>query len=152
MWTYGRHIMCPMQIFGLLAGRWLFNPQEGQTWRIENLTKTAEVMGENSSEKTLARSRKRDECLDESTISGKLLRIEQLFPMTLESAMIKSSLSEAEAAATTAFIHACLHLDPEERFSVSDLLEHPWLESAYMCLLRALGILNNDKERAELAI
>ncbi|KAG1877241.1 hypothetical protein F4604DRAFT_1903454 [Suillus subluteus] len=129
----------------LLTGRWLFNPQGGQTWCIEDLAKIAELMGKNSSEKILARSRKRDEYFDESgrctsprgvhfisvehslliSISGKLLRIDQLFPMTLESAMIKYGLTEAEAVAAAAFIHACF--------------------------ITPLSILNSDKERAELA-
>lgn len=39
--------------------------------------------------------------------------------------MIKYGLFEAEAIAAAAFIHACLHFDPEEQYSASDLLEHP---------------------------
>lgn len=42
--------------------------------------------------------------------------------------MIKHGLLEAEGAAASPFIHACLHLDREERSSASDLLKHPWLE------------------------
>ncbi|KAG2346908.1 hypothetical protein BDR05DRAFT_1057460 [Suillus weaverae] len=98
-------------IFELLTGRWLFNPQEGQILRIDDghLAKIAELTEENLSYKNLTRSRKYDEYFDES---GKLLHIDQPFPVTLESAMVKYGLSEAEADA--AFIHACLHLDPEE--------------------------------------
>jgi serine/threonine-protein kinase SRPK3 len=53
--------------------------------------------------------------------------------MTLERAMMNYGLPEAEAASAADFIRACLHLDPEERSSASDLLDHPWLEMADMC-------------------
>ncbi|KAG1852680.1 kinase-like protein [Suillus subluteus] len=118
--------------FELLTGSSPFLPQRGQTWSIEDehLAKMAQLTGESFSEKLLARSPKRNEYFDES---GKLLRVDQSSPMPLERAMIDCSLPEAEAAAAAAFIHACLHLDPEERFSASDLLHHPWMRSAYTC-------------------
>ncbi|KAG1841293.1 hypothetical protein DFJ58DRAFT_732469 [Suillus subalutaceus] len=147
----------------LLTGRWLFNPQGGQTWCIEDLAKIAELMGKDSSEKILARSRKRDEYFDESgrctsprgvhfisvehslliSVSGKLLRIDQLFPMTLESAMMKYGLTEAAA-----FNHACLYF-PDERSSASDLLGHPWLESTYTCSIENVQNWLFDPSRIE---
>jgi len=30
------------------------------------------------------------------------------------------------------FMRACLHLNPNERFSAADLEDHPWLEQASM--------------------
>jgi len=65
--------------------------------------------------------------------AGKLLRIDQLFPMGLEQAMTNYGLQAVEAASAAAFIRACLHLDSEERSSASDLLNHPWLEMTYIC-------------------
>jgi serine/threonine protein kinase len=65
-------------------------------------------------------------------ISGKLPHIDQLFPVSLKSAMINYGLPEPEATSAAAFISVCLHLDPEERSSASDLLDHPWLEMAHM--------------------
>jgi serine/threonine-protein kinase SRPK3 len=141
-----------MQTFELLTGRWLFNPPAGQTWSVEDdhLAKMAELTGENFSDKLLAKSRKRDEYFDESgwctlprdvalfnyfflLISGKLLRIDQLFHISLKGAMINYGLPEPEATSAAAFISVCLRLDPEERSSASDVLDHPWLEMAYMC-------------------
>jgi serine/threonine-protein kinase SRPK3 len=57
-----------MQTFELLTGRWLFMPQGGQTWRVEDdhLAKMIELTGENFCDKMLSRSRKRDEYFDES--------------------------------------------------------------------------------------
>ncbi|KAJ8590602.1 hypothetical protein M405DRAFT_932698 [Rhizopogon salebrosus TDB-379] len=118
--------------FELLTGCWLFNPQAGQTWSVEDdhLAKMAELTGENFSDKILAKSWKRDEYFDES---GKLLRIDQLFPISLKGAMINYGLPEPEATSAAAFISVCLRLDPEERSSASDILDHSWLEMAYMC-------------------
>jgi serine/threonine-protein kinase SRPK3 len=65
--------------------------------------------------------------------SGRLLRIGELFPRTLEQAMANYRIPEADAAHAAAFIRACLHLNPEERSTALDLLHHPWLETAYMC-------------------
>jgi hypothetical protein len=60
--------ICFMQTFELLTGRWLFNPQAGQTWSVEDdhLAKMAELTGENFSDKILAKSRKRDDYFNES--------------------------------------------------------------------------------------
>jgi serine/threonine-protein kinase SRPK3 len=65
--------------------------------------------------------------------SGRLLRIGELFPRTLEQAMANYKIPEADAAHAAAFIRACLHLNPEERSTAVDLLHHPWLETAYIC-------------------
>lgn len=106
-----------------------------------------EMTGETFSEKMLSVCRKRDEYFDKDGMyrsvstqldchvneSGKLLRIEKLFPMPLEQAIMNYDLPEAEAAPAAAFIRSCLHLNPEERASASDLEVHPWLERAFMC-------------------
>ncbi|KAJ8582922.1 kinase-like protein [Rhizopogon salebrosus TDB-379] len=89
----------------------------------DHLAKMAELTGENFSDKILTKSRKRDEYFDEN---GKLLCIDQLFPMSLKSAMINYGLPEPEATSAAAFINVCLRLDPEERPSAGDILDHPW--------------------------
>jgi serine/threonine-protein kinase SRPK3 len=143
-------IQLKMQTFELLTGRWLFDPQGGPTWRLEDdhLAKMMELTAENFDDGILAKSRKRDEYFDKSSlytilaetislfwpfVPGKLLCINELFPTTLENSMKNYGLVEAEAASATSFILACLHLNQEVRSSASELLNHPWLESAYMC-------------------
>ena len=67
------------------------------------------------------------------SFSGKLLRIGELFPRTLEQVMINYGLPEQDAASAAVFIRACLQLNAEERLTAVDLLDHPWLEMAYLC-------------------
>ncbi|KAH0826202.1 hypothetical protein J3R83DRAFT_5642 [Lanmaoa asiatica] len=57
--------------------------------------------------------------------SGKLHRIDQMFPVSLEQAMTNYDLPEAEVVPAARFIRACLHLNPEERSSATDLEAHP---------------------------
>jgi len=140
------------QTFELLTGHWLFNPVHGPTWRIEDdhLAKMMELTGEKFSKETLARSQKRNDYFDEGGsctailyldwivdqcgfTSGRLLRIDELFPRTLEQAMANYRIPVADVAHAGAFIRACLHLNPEERSTAVNLLHHPWLETAYMC-------------------
>ena len=65
--------------------------------------------------------------------SGKLRCIEQSSSLSLEQAMIRSGLPQAEVFPAAEFIRACLHLNPEERSSAADLDAHPWLENAPSC-------------------
>ncbi|KDR77473.1 hypothetical protein GALMADRAFT_65701 [Galerina marginata CBS 339.88] len=118
--------------FELLTGHWLFNPQSGSTWSTEDdhLAKMIEVTGETFSESMLSASPKSAEYFDKD---GKLLRIDELLPVPLETAMMNYGLPEAEVIPAANFIRACLHLNPKERSSASDLEAHPWLETAYMC-------------------
>jgi hypothetical protein len=57
-----------MQTFELLTGRWLFHPEAGETWRVEDdhLAKMAELTGDDFSDKILTKSRKRDEYFDQT--------------------------------------------------------------------------------------
>jgi serine/threonine protein kinase len=73
----------------------------------------------------------------QSTVRNTAGWIDQLFPMSLESAMISYGLPEPEVTSTAAFISVCLRLDPEERPSASDISDHPWLEMAYVLLVHA---------------
>ena len=70
---------------------------------------------------------------DHRALSGKLLRVGELFPRSLEQVMVTYGLPEADATPAAAFIRSCLHLNPEERPTAEDLLDHSWLETAYMC-------------------
>lgn len=117
--------------FELLTGHWLFQPQGGPAWSIEDdhLAKMMELTGEKFSKTMLARCRNREEYFDED---GNLRRIEQLFPVTVEQAMMNHGMPEAEALPAAAFVRACLRLNPAERSSASDLESHTWLETAFM--------------------
>lgn len=62
---------------------------------------------------------------------GKLKNIVSLDSLGIHQAIanhVALPLEESQAAAE--FISACLHLDPSQRLSASDLLHHPWLEGA----------------------
>jgi len=56
-----------MQTFELLTGRWLFSPQAGQTWRIEDdhLAKMMDLTGETFSNAMLSASRKHNDYFDQ---------------------------------------------------------------------------------------
>jgi serine/threonine-protein kinase SRPK3 len=56
-----------MQAFELLTGHWLFQPQGGPAWSIEDdhLAKMMELTGEKFSKTMLARCRNREEYFDE---------------------------------------------------------------------------------------
>ncbi|KAF8902208.1 kinase-like protein [Gymnopilus junonius] len=118
--------------FELLTGRWLFSPESGTTWHREDdhLAKMMEVTGETFNEKVLSMCRKRNEYFDKE---GGLRRIDQMFPVPLEQAMMNYGLPESEVGPAASFIRACLHLNPEERSSARELEIHPWLANAYMC-------------------
>jgi len=63
-------IQLKIQTFELLTGRWLFDPQEGPTWRREDdhLAKMMELTAEDFDDRILAKSRKRDEYFDNSCL------------------------------------------------------------------------------------
>jgi len=117
-------------VFELLTGRWLFHPVPGEAWLLEDdhLAKIIELTGETFSDEVLARCKKRDDYFDKN---GKLLRISELYPMTLEQSMINYGLPKADAAPAAAFMRACLRLNPDERSTTKDLLDHPWLKRAH---------------------
>lgn len=134
------------QTFELLTGRWLFSPQSGHTE--EHLAKMMELTGETFSEKLLSASQNKSEYFDNNghygslflntmthgcVCVGNLRRIDQLFPLSLEQAMMNDGLPKIEATPAAEFIRACLHLNPNERSSATDLVAHPWLKKAFMC-------------------
>jgi len=75
-WLYGQFgrssslanpLHITMQTFELLTGRWLFSPQAGQTWRMEDdhLAKMMDLTGETFSNATLSAGRKYNEYFDQ---------------------------------------------------------------------------------------
>lgn len=67
-------------------------------------------------------------------LQGDLLRITQLFPTTFTKALANyQSLPEGDADVCASFLKACLHLNPANRASAAELLQHPWLEGAWEC-------------------
>lgn len=61
---------------------------------------------------------------------GKLHRISELFPVTIEDALRNYKvLTEEEIQPAADFIRACVRLDPSERLTAEEMLQHPWLSS-----------------------
>ena len=61
---------------------------------------------------------------------GKLQRISELFPVTIEEALRNYNiLTEEEIQSAAEFIRACVRLDPAERLTAEEMLQHPWLSS-----------------------
>jgi serine/threonine-protein kinase SRPK3 len=107
-----------------------------------------ELTGETFNASMLARSQRRDELFDHD---GKLVphtvkfiifhlafrpkdKLRNIVP--LDSSGIHQAIASyvalppEDSKATVEFIAACLHLDPSQRPSASDLVNHPWLEGA----------------------
>ncbi|GBE83460.1 hypothetical protein SCP_0505090 [Sparassis crispa] len=119
--------------FELLTGRWLFNPEEGEDWTVEDdhLAKMMELTGESFTPEVLQHARRRQDFFDDS---GKLLRISEVFPGSLESALGNYKiLDEKDIKPAAEFIRSCLHLDPSKRPSAEELQLAPWLEDAFHC-------------------
>ncbi|KAF8960604.1 kinase-like protein [Flammula alnicola] len=118
--------------FELLVGRWLFNPEDGgEDWRLEDdhLAKILELTGEQFSKSVLDRAHLRKEYFSEE---GKLLRIADLYPSSIEMALANYKiLPEDEIAPAASFIKACLRLDSSGRPSAKELELHPWLKGAF---------------------
>jgi len=117
--------------FELLTGRWLFHPEEGEDWRLEDdhFAKMLEVTGEKFSEDFLKRYPRSVDYFDST---GKLLRIDELFPVSLEEAIANYKLldnDEIQPAAT--FIRDCIRFDPKDRPTAEALTIHPWLSNAF---------------------
>ena len=65
--------------------------------------------------------------------AGKLHHVDKLSPLPLEQGMINCGLLRGREVDDAAeFIRACLHLNPNERFSAADLEDHRWLDPAFM--------------------
>lgn len=64
--------------------------------------------------------------------TGSLLRIEELLPVPIEKAFATYKvLTERQCEQASAFIRACLTLDPAERPSATQLARHEWLLTSW---------------------
>ena len=140
--------------FELLVGRWLFQPEDGgEDWSFEDdqLAKILELTGEKFSEATLDRAQLRTKYFDdegemsmpfyrtaflvlinELLNAGKLLRISDLYPVSIETALANYKiLPEEEITPAAAFIRECLRLNSSDRPSAKELELHPWLKGAF---------------------
>ncbi|KAJ7209761.1 kinase-like domain-containing protein, partial [Mycena pura] len=121
--------------FELLVGRWLFDPEEGEDWSVEDdhLAKIMELTGQRFPQSMLDRAKRRKQYFSDD---GNLLKINKLIPTSLETAMANYSipgLSEDEIGNAADFIRACLRLDYKERATAKELLNHPFLSNAFKC-------------------
>ncbi|KAI0823098.1 kinase-like protein [Trametes gibbosa] len=113
--------------YELLTGRWLFAPEEGEDWSIEDdhLAKMLELTGERFSPTMLERAQLRSKYLDEH---GNLLRLELIPGQSIEAALaVYKTVPESEVGGAANFIRSCLRLDSSERASAKELELHPWL-------------------------
>lgn len=63
---------------------------------------------------------------------GNLLRVNELFPVAIEDALRNYKiLPQEEVAPAAEFIRYCIRLDPHERPSAEELLQHSWLRPVY---------------------
>ncbi|KAI0029591.1 kinase-like protein [Vararia minispora EC-137] len=113
--------------FELLVGRWLFAPEEGEDWTLEDdhLAKMMELTGERCSAAMLERASFRSKYFDEQ---GSLLRLELIPDHSIEAALTAYKIvPDMEIAGAASFIRACLRLDSSDRPSAEVLQIHPWL-------------------------
>ncbi|KAJ6595963.1 kinase-like domain-containing protein [Mycena sp. CBHHK59/15] len=121
--------------FELLVGRWLFEPEEGEDWSIDDdhLAKMMELTGQSFPQSMLERSKRSKQYFADD---GNLLRINELIPSSLETAMANykiPGLSEDEIKKAAGFIRACLRFDYKERATAKELQDHPFLADAFKC-------------------
>lgn len=142
------------QTFELLTGRWLFHPEEGDTWTLDDdhLAKMRELTGDEFTPQMLDFSLDAEQFFDEegqcphaifptpsvayahSRVVGNLLRVPELIPVPLEQAIsVYNAVPGDEVDSIADFIRACLRLDPLQRPSARELEDHPWLAKAFSC-------------------
>ncbi|KAH9929341.1 kinase-like domain-containing protein [Fomitopsis serialis] len=134
-WTSGPSAALYAPTFELLVGRWLFHPEEGEDWSVEDdhLAKMMEMTGQRFPAPMLERAKRRKEFFDDD---GNLLRISELIPSSLETAMANykvPGLSEDEIKKAADFIRACLRFDYSERATAEELQDHAFLADAFKC-------------------
>ncbi|KAI0761641.1 kinase-like domain-containing protein, partial [Trametes elegans] len=115
--------------YELLTGRWLFAPEEGDEWSLEDdhLAKMLELTDERFSPAMLERAQLRSQYLDDQ---GNLLRLELIPDQSIEAALaVYKTVPESEIPGAASFIRACLRLDSSDRPSAKELELHPWVTS-----------------------
>ncbi|KAG1744713.1 kinase-like domain-containing protein [Suillus occidentalis] len=105
-------------IFEFRTGRWLFVPRGGPTWTAEayHLAHMPAMAGEAFDPTYFRTGKFFDECFDNDS----KLRIQ-----ALESYKV---VADDELSMCTSFLRLMLRLQPSDRASAADLLEHEWLK------------------------
>ncbi|KIM78168.1 hypothetical protein PILCRDRAFT_90740 [Piloderma croceum F 1598] len=119
--------------FELLTGLWAFHPQSGADFELEDdhLARMIELTGEKIPQSLLAKAKSGKKYFDNH---GNLLRIEQLVPVGIETTLKNvSNLADYDIYPAAEFIRACLRLDPDDRPTAAQLLEHSWMKGAEVC-------------------
>jgi serine/threonine-protein kinase SRPK3 len=139
-----------IQTFELLTGLWAFHPESGADFELEDdhLARMIELTGELFPQPLLARAELGNEYFDDHGMCllrvacsgrslscvGSLLRIDQLVPVGIEATLKDvSDLADCDINPAAEFIRACLRLDPDDRPTAAQLLEHPWMKGAEVC-------------------
>ncbi|GJE90208.1 kinase-like protein [Phanerochaete sordida] len=123
-------------VFDMLVGRWLFHPEEGDDWTLEDdhLARMMELTGERFSYSQLEASELRYRYFDDQ---GNLTRISNLLWTPLEDALSRYNvLPKEEVIPAASFIRECIRLDPAERSTAAALLLHPWLRDIHSSRFR----------------
>ncbi|KZT01577.1 kinase-like protein [Laetiporus sulphureus 93-53] len=132
---FGAYALRTPETFELLVGRWLFHPDEGEDWSLEDdhLAKMIEITGQRFPVSLLERAQRRKDYFDDA---GNLLHISELIPVSLETAIANykvPGLSEDEIKRAADFIRACLRFDYAERATAEELQKHEFLAGAFKC-------------------
>lgn len=119
--------------FEFLTGRWLFHPEEGETWTLDDdhLAKMLELTGEQFNDTMLNFSLRKEDFFDDDF---NLKNIPDLIPLSIDEAIsVYEKVPESEVGPAADFIRTCLRLDPLQRPSAKDLEQHPWLKNGFSC-------------------
>lgn len=66
--------------------------------------------------------------------TGNLLKIQQLVAVGIEATLKDvSDLADNDIYPAAEFIRACLRLDPDDRLTAAQLLDHSWMRGAEVC-------------------
>lgn len=121
------------QIFELLTGAWLFSPGTAGPISPEDdhLRLMMEVTQQRFSDDFLARCANASHFFDHD---GNLLRAANIEPVSLASALQNYAvLSHGQFDLCVDFLSRCLRLDPNERATAKELLNHEYLKGAGCC-------------------
>lgn len=140
------------QVFELLTGSWLFRLPPGQVITADelHLASMLSLTGESFTPAMIARSERRNELFDSYGMSNPFYPHEaretkrsdglpcisscignmrvKMSPQPIESALENYEvLHPDDMGIVSDFIRKCLHLDPAERPSAEELLDHEWI-------------------------
>ena len=113
-------------IFELVTGNYLFNPEKGDIYTIndDHISKFIEILGK-IPKNFAKRGKNYYKYFDEK---GKMRRIEKINHIGIKDVLITNyHIKEFEAEALSDFLMKMLEYYPEKRSSARELLKHPWL-------------------------